>query len=66
LRWNRVEVPVGVAVFPKEVIRTPRSWCEGRYNIQRWTEFSKGGHFAALERPQELLGDVRTFFKELR
>lgn len=66
LRWGRVEAPVGVAVFPKEMGRAPRAWCERRYNIQRWTEFPKGGHFAAMERPDDLLGDVRAFFRELR
>ncbi len=60
---GRVEPPVGVAIFPN---RAPRSWCEARYNIQRWTEFDKGGHFAAMERPQELLADVRAFFRGLR
>ncbi|MFN0094150.1 MAG: epoxide hydrolase family protein [Dehalococcoidia bacterium] len=64
--WPKVEVPVGVAVFPKEIYRSPRRWCEGRYNIQRWTEFAKGGHFAAMERPEELLQDVRAFFRTVR
>ena len=62
----RVDAPVGVALFPKELSRPPRSWCEPRYNIQRWTSFAKGGHFAALERPHDLLEDVRTFFRPLR
>ena len=64
--WSRIEVPVGAAIFPKEIYRSPRAWCEPRYNIQRWTEFPKGGHFAALERPEELLGDVRAFFRGIR
>jgi len=62
----RVDAPVAVAMFPKELARPPRSWCEPRYNIQRWTSFAKGGHFAALERPQDLLEDVRAFFRPLR
>lgn len=64
--FARVEPPVGVAVFPKEIYRSPRAWCEPRYNIQRWTEFPIGGHFAAMERPQELLGDMRAFFRTVR
>jgi pimeloyl-ACP methyl ester carboxylesterase len=63
---GRVEVPVAGAIFPKEIYRSPRAWAEARYNIQRWTEFGRGGHFAAMERPAELLEDVRTFYRGLR
>lgn len=64
--FTKVEVPVGVAMFPKEIYRARRSWVEGRFNIQHWTEFEKGGHFAALEQPAALLEDVRAFFRTLR
>jgi microsomal epoxide hydrolase len=63
---GRVEVPVAGAIFPKEIYRSPRHWAEARYNIQRWTEFDRGGHFAAMERPAELVEDVRAFFRTLR
>ncbi|MCA9831608.1 MAG: epoxide hydrolase [Dehalococcoidia bacterium] len=63
---DRVAVPVAAAVFPKEIYRSPRHWLEGRFNIQRWTEFDKGGHFAAMERPKELLEDMRAFFRTVR
>jgi pimeloyl-ACP methyl ester carboxylesterase len=39
---------------------------EPRYNIQRWTEMPRGGHFAALEQPELLLRDIREFFREFR
>jgi microsomal epoxide hydrolase len=61
-----ISVPVGVAVFPKEMGRCPRSWVEGRLNIQHWTEMPRGGHFAALEQPDLLLEDIRLFFRPLR
>ncbi|GAA2321868.1 hypothetical protein GCM10010234_79650 [Streptomyces hawaiiensis] len=35
-------------------------------NIVRWTEFDRGGHFAAMEQPDLLVGDVRAFFRQLR
>ncbi len=63
---SRVEVPVGIAAFPKEIIRPPRRWAEPRYNLQRWTEMPRGGHFAAFEEPELLVGDVREFFRPLR
>ena len=63
---SRVEVPVGCAIFPKELVYAPRQWVERRYNVKRWTEMPSGGHFAALEEPQLLVDDIRAFFRELR
>jgi pimeloyl-ACP methyl ester carboxylesterase len=61
-----VDVPTGVAVFPKEIYFVPRRWAETRYNVVRWTMMPRGGHFAALEEPDLLLEDVRAFFRDLR
>jgi hypothetical protein len=44
----------------------PREWAERAYEIVRWTEFSRGGHFAAMEEPELLAEDVRAFFRLLR
>jgi len=63
---GRVEVPTACAQFPKEIVWAPRAWVEARYNLKRWTEFPRGGHFAALEQPDALVGDVRAFFRDLR
>ncbi|EKF22431.1 alpha/beta hydrolase fold family protein [Mycolicibacterium hassiacum DSM 44199] len=63
---DRVEVPTGVASFPKEVIRTPRNWCEAGYNITHWTTMPRGGHFAAFEQPELFVEDVSAFFDTLR
>ncbi|PSL58158.1 hypothetical protein B0I31_101374 [Saccharothrix carnea] len=35
-------------------------------NIVRWTEFDRGGHFAAMEQPGLLAEDVRAFFLDAR
>jgi epoxide hydrolase len=59
---GKVTVPTGVAAFPKEPYRTPRSWLESAYNIVHWTDMASGGHFPALERPEWLLRDIRKFF----
>ena len=59
---NPVEVPTGVAAFPKEILKAPRSWCEAGYNITRWTDMPRGGHFGAFEQPELFIDDVRTFF----
>lgn len=63
---GRVELPTGVASFPKEILRTPRAWCEAAYNITRWTTMPRGGHFAAFEQPELYVDDVRAFFATLR
>ena len=63
---GRVDVPTGVASFPKEIIRAPRSWCEVDYNITHWTTMERGGHFAAFEQPEAFTEDVRTFFATIR
>jgi microsomal epoxide hydrolase len=56
-------VPTAYASFPKEILRPPRAVAERMYtNIRRWTEMSKGGHFAALEQPAALADDVVAFF----
>jgi pimeloyl-ACP methyl ester carboxylesterase len=61
-----IDVPVGVAAFPAEIIRPPRRWAEGRYDLRQWTEMPRGGHFAAFEEPELLVNDVRKFFRPLR
>ena len=61
-----VGVPTGVANYPGEVTRTPRSWAEHRYNITHWTEQPHGGHFAAMQVPDLFVADVREFFRTVR
>ncbi|MFZ0905817.1 MAG: epoxide hydrolase family protein [Mycobacterium sp.] len=63
---GRVELPTGVAASPKEILRTPRSWCEAAYNITHWSTMPRGGHFAALEQPELFVDDVRAFFATVR
>ena len=67
LRGKRVEVPTAAALFPKEMLAwPPRSYVERIYNITRWTEMPRGGHFAAMEEPVLLVDDIRGFARELR
>jgi pimeloyl-ACP methyl ester carboxylesterase len=61
-----VTVPMAVAVFPREVVLMPRRWVERNYNLQRWTVFPSGGHFAPMEEPEKLVDDIRAFFRTLR
>jgi len=62
----KIEVPVGVASFPCDRFNLPRSWAESQYNLVRWADMPRGGHFAALEEPGLLIDDIRDFFRPLR
>ena len=62
---RRVEVPTGVACYPDEVSRFPRSWVETRYRVTHWVEQPRGGHFAAMQEPGLFVDDVRAFFATL-
>lgn len=57
-----ITVPTAFARFPFEISRPPRSWVERGYNVVRWTDMPRGGHFAALEAPELLSEDIEAFF----
>jgi len=59
-------VPAAFAMFPKDISQPPREWAERFFNVQRWTEMPRGGHFAAMEEPELLVEDIRAFFRPLR
>ena len=61
-----VPTPAGMALFPQEIARPPREWAERSYDVRRWQEMPRGGHFAALEEPELLAHEVREFFRPLR
>lgn len=64
---TRIEVPTGIAMFPGEAqLLVPRRMAERCYNVHRWTEPPRGGHFPALEEPELLIDDLRAFFRPLR
>jgi len=67
--WGKIEsssVPTGVAVFPHEIAPPIRRFAERANNIVHWSEFDRGGHFAAMEQPDLLVGDIREFFRRFR
>jgi pimeloyl-ACP methyl ester carboxylesterase len=60
------KTPAGFAIFPRDISTPPREWAERFFNVTRWTEMPRGGHFAALEEPQRLAEELRAFFRPLR
>jgi pimeloyl-ACP methyl ester carboxylesterase len=64
---GKIDLPVGVSVFPREIYRAPRSWAEKDYsNLIYWNELPKGGHFAAFEQPVAFVRELRACFTTLR
>jgi microsomal epoxide hydrolase len=63
---ERVTVSCGIAHFPLEAPFPPREWVERGYAVTHWSEMERGGHFAAMEEPELLAADIRSFFRALR
>jgi microsomal epoxide hydrolase len=63
---ERLETPTAFANFPGEPLYSapPRSFAERAYNISRWTDMPRGGHFAAMEEPDLFVDEVRAWAKE--
>jgi len=61
----RSTVPTGVAVSKTQDIAI-RRLAERDHNVVDWSEFERGGHFAAMEAPDFLVTDVRKFFARFR
>ena len=63
---QRVEVPTGFSLFPKDYAHPPKAFAHRFFNVQRWTELPAGGHFTATEQPQLLADDLRQFVAQLQ
>jgi pimeloyl-ACP methyl ester carboxylesterase len=56
-------VPTAVIAFAEDP--PIRRYAEHTNTIVRWTDVEDGGHFAALEQPDQLITDLRSFVIEL-
>ncbi|WP_413754994.1 epoxide hydrolase family protein [Streptomyces sp. MMBL 11-3] len=64
---DTVTAPSGLSVYPRDITRPSRREAERRFTDLRWyEEMPRGGHFAALEQPESLVGQVRGFFRLFR
>jgi pimeloyl-ACP methyl ester carboxylesterase len=63
---QRVPVPAGFTMFPGDIDHPPREFAERAYDVRRWSEMPRGGHFAAWEEPELLAQELREFFRPLR
>jgi len=60
------KVPTGFAIFPKDITPAPKEFAERFFQVQRWEEMPRGGHFAALEAAGLLVHELREFLRPLR
>ena len=62
-----ISIPVGVSIFPYELMPVVRSWADKVYpKLIHWNEPEIGGHFAAFEQPAIFVDELRTCFRQLR
>jgi pimeloyl-ACP methyl ester carboxylesterase len=58
--WPRITVPTAFTVFPKDLVNAPRRFAERVFDVRVWSEFERGGHFAAWEVPLDYEKGVRS------
>jgi pimeloyl-ACP methyl ester carboxylesterase len=64
---ERIQVPMGASLFPRETFRAPRAWAEAAWpSLFYWNEVDKGGHFAAFEQPAILATEIWQAFRTFR
>ena len=64
---GQVQVPAGASIFPKDIFVSSRRWAERRLkNLVYWKQMTEGGHFAALEKPELFVAEVRNCFRLMR
>jgi epoxide hydrolase len=63
----RLEIPVGVSVYPRETIRPSRRWVDRWMpNLIHYNILERGGHFAAWEQPALHAKEIRECFAKVR
>ena len=61
-----ITIPSGCSMFPKEIFRASERWVQKRYqNLVYWNELERGGHFAAFERPDAFVDEIRACFARM-
>lgn len=55
-------IPLGLSYFPKDLVVPPSTWGHTLGPVVFEKRHEDGGHFAAYERPERLVEDLRTMF----
>ena len=61
-----IDVPTGLALFPSDILLPPKEWAKRNLHITHLTTRASGGHFTAMEEPELLAEEIRTFFRSYR
>ena len=61
---EKVTVPTGVTIFPKDLVTAPREFAQRFFRIVRWTELPTGGHFTAWEEPEAFARELSALARE--
>jgi pimeloyl-ACP methyl ester carboxylesterase len=62
-----VRTPTAYSAFPREIVCFPRRWVETRYlDLRYYNRPVRGGHFAAYERPELFVEEVRAGLRAIR
>ena len=65
--FDPINIPTGCSQFPKEIFQCSRRWAEKRFSkLIYWNELDRGGHFAAFERPDTFVEELRNCFRSIR
>ena len=65
--FDPINTPTGCSQFPKEIFQCSKRWAEKRFsNLIYWNELDRGGHFAAFERPDTFVEELRNCFRSIR
>ena len=64
---TRLELPVGVSIYPRETNRPSRRWVDRWMpNLIHYNILDRGGHFAAWEQPALHAKEIRDCFAKVR
>jgi len=56
------DVPMGIARFSNDLVLLPKLWAHTLGPIVFESQYEDGGHFAAWERPDAVVKDLRAMF----
>ncbi len=63
---GKIDVPTGIALFSGDVLPPPKEWVKRNFNLTQWSTITSGGHFTAMEEPEQFAEDIRAFYRPLR
>ena len=66
--YRPIEAPIGLSLFPKELFLCSERLAKTRYpQLMMFNNaHQRGGHFASLEQPEALVGDIREWHSVLQ